>query len=380
MNRFSSHLCFRSIVVIAIFCLFFFAQTGKAFSGIAGDLQLGSRGTEVVSLQDKLRGLGYFPKGIGSTGYFGTITKRAVKDFQKAQGIPATGYVGPLTRKVLAQVAHVASGTNTSASVSLNAATATLHAAIYGQVLNPTPMIIGRYQEAERCMDLRELVYPAPPEPDVDLHVYAADGRHVGMNYKTGEFEKQVSGEFSGNQFNGHEWIILPISLPAHFLVSDIPTAQFINYFPGCKSVVGDTFSIQMEGRVGAAPPGLVVGDEGATSTMPTGSVREISRQISYDSNGTPHMHVGKAIVTIDSLLGELEMYYEIAVVSEKVFVDLHNHLLAAKNYIQKQDKRSSKQELDKFEGGVSVESSMGASSIGSASLKNDAQELGSSL
>ena len=63
-------------------------------------LSLGSRGTEVSELQKRLKALEYFlyPE---ITGYFGAVTKKAVIDFQKANGIDPIGIVGPKTRAVL---------------------------------------------------------------------------------------------------------------------------------------------------------------------------------------------------------------------------------------------------------------------------------------
>lgn len=47
------------------------------------DLKVGSKGKEVEKLQKALEELGFFPKGL-PYGYFGGITRQAVKDFQKA--------------------------------------------------------------------------------------------------------------------------------------------------------------------------------------------------------------------------------------------------------------------------------------------------------
>src|SRR3989344_6015516 len=51
---------------------------------------------EVSTLQDFLQSKGYLNSE--PTGYFGLLTFKAVKDFQKANGISPTGYVGPITR------------------------------------------------------------------------------------------------------------------------------------------------------------------------------------------------------------------------------------------------------------------------------------------
>ncbi|MBC7766770.1 peptidoglycan-binding protein [Arenimonas sp.] len=62
------------------------------------NLMIGSRGADVTALQDFLTATGYYTHGV-STGYFGGITKAAVKAYQRAKGIsPVSGFFGPLTR------------------------------------------------------------------------------------------------------------------------------------------------------------------------------------------------------------------------------------------------------------------------------------------
>ena len=64
-------------------------------------LKKGNQGNEVLNLQRALK-LDSTVSPLGSiTGYFGDITEKAVKDFQKKYGIRATGQVGPLTRDKL---------------------------------------------------------------------------------------------------------------------------------------------------------------------------------------------------------------------------------------------------------------------------------------
>jgi hypothetical protein len=78
----------------------------------------------------------------------------------------------------------------------------------------------------------------APPlegdmEPDLDLHVYTDDGRHVGMNYVTGQYEVQVTGALtSGNLLNAHEWILLPQGIPYHYIVRSTSTSKFLEENP----------------------------------------------------------------------------------------------------------------------------------------------------
>jgi hypothetical protein len=47
---------------------------------------------------------------------------------------------------------------------------------------------------------------------DLDLHVYDSEGRHVGMNYETGEMELQIPGAAFGGGLNPFEAIYLPNS------------------------------------------------------------------------------------------------------------------------------------------------------------------------
>ncbi len=62
-------------------------------------LETGNRGAEVLALQKRLVTLGFLTAK--PTGYFGSATEKAVKQFQIAHGIRAAGYVGPATRAAL---------------------------------------------------------------------------------------------------------------------------------------------------------------------------------------------------------------------------------------------------------------------------------------
>lgn len=62
-------------------------------------LQLTDRGESVRQVQSRLKSLGYF--NATTTGYFGTITQTAVKQFQRANGLTPDGIVGPQTMNAL---------------------------------------------------------------------------------------------------------------------------------------------------------------------------------------------------------------------------------------------------------------------------------------
>lgn len=62
------------------------------------DLGYGMRNDDVRALQVRLRRDRAFPQDAPVTGYFGPITRAAVRRWQRAHDISATGFVGPISR------------------------------------------------------------------------------------------------------------------------------------------------------------------------------------------------------------------------------------------------------------------------------------------
>lgn len=85
-----------------------------AFDAALGDqtLREGVRHGDVTELQDALRDTGHF--SANSTGYFGTITRQAVRDFQRSKGISVDGIAGPQTFRALGVSGNSSSSSNTS--------------------------------------------------------------------------------------------------------------------------------------------------------------------------------------------------------------------------------------------------------------------------
>lgn len=80
-------------------------------------LKLGSENSEVKALQEALaKDKTIYPEG-KATGYYGSLTKKAVIRFQKKYGIEPVGYVGPQTRKKLNEI-YGTQATQTSSAVS----------------------------------------------------------------------------------------------------------------------------------------------------------------------------------------------------------------------------------------------------------------------
>ncbi len=74
-------------------------QSNRDCSMFSGDLYYGMTSSNVRCLQQFLTNLGsnIYPEKL-ITGYYGPLTKAAVKRYQTLQGIITTGYFGPLTR------------------------------------------------------------------------------------------------------------------------------------------------------------------------------------------------------------------------------------------------------------------------------------------
>ncbi|MDD5318710.1 MAG: peptidoglycan-binding protein [Candidatus Pacebacteria bacterium] len=84
-------------------------------------LDVGSTGNDVSSLQTFLaEDVSLYPQGL-VTGYFGSLTQRAVSNFQSRNNIPAVGRVGPITLVALnAQMGGNTIGSNRTAPVISN--------------------------------------------------------------------------------------------------------------------------------------------------------------------------------------------------------------------------------------------------------------------
>ncbi|MEI9479769.1 MAG: hypothetical protein WCO26_24805, partial [Deltaproteobacteria bacterium] len=70
-------------------------------------------------------------------------------------------------------------------------------------------------------------------KPDLDLHAWDNLGRHVGINYSTGQFEIQIPGaEASGDICGGEEWISVPKGAQVTFKLSSHDVEAFLQAYP----------------------------------------------------------------------------------------------------------------------------------------------------
>lgn len=93
-------------VLLGVFMVFMAVVTAQADAAkwqkaTLGDrvLRKGSAGNDVKTLQILLTRRGF---DVPSTGYFGKITRRSVRRFQRSQDLAADGVAGPMTRAALA--------------------------------------------------------------------------------------------------------------------------------------------------------------------------------------------------------------------------------------------------------------------------------------
>lgn len=85
---------------LAAICMAVLLTVTPAEVSAASVLHKGSKGSEVISVQKTLKDLGYYTYS-RTTGYYGDITIKAVKRFQKDNGLYADGKVGNKTLSLL---------------------------------------------------------------------------------------------------------------------------------------------------------------------------------------------------------------------------------------------------------------------------------------
>ncbi len=87
---------FYKILAATLGVLFTLSAITSAFTGSYPAIsQIGSEGAEVRAIQEKLKDRGLFNGEI--TGYYGPITQKAVRQFQKQQGLTVDGIAGAQT-------------------------------------------------------------------------------------------------------------------------------------------------------------------------------------------------------------------------------------------------------------------------------------------
>lgn len=155
---------------------------------IQGNLMFGSTDTatteDVTLLQQFLQEEGYLKSS--PTGFYGNLTRTAVKDYQNSNGIPSSGYLGPITR---AKMRDFSCGSTTPPTGSVPAKNGCAPGAGYSTVTGQ-PCTTGGNQctaEAKVCSDGSTVSRTGPscsfaPCPD---EIRAPAGCAIGNSYST---------------------------------------------------------------------------------------------------------------------------------------------------------------------------------------------------
>jgi Putative peptidoglycan binding domain len=129
-----------SLALLATLLLPFFASAQSAQSScpnFSRNLSLGSRGADVIQLQNFLIAQNLLPQG-DNTGYFRRLTRAATIELQTQQSIPSTGLVGPLTRAAIASVCGASQSVNQTINQTTNQNTNTVRNAASAFSASPT--------------------------------------------------------------------------------------------------------------------------------------------------------------------------------------------------------------------------------------------------
>jgi M6 family metalloprotease-like protein len=112
---------------------------------------------------------------------------------------------------------------------------------------------------------------PSAIYPDVDLHAITPNGRHIGMNYTTGQYENQIAGSIvSGDLDNMHEWIFVPGTEQVRYYVSSHDTQAFFEANPDIASQVPDkTDKYELYARTIDPATGIFTGATTSQSILP---------------------------------------------------------------------------------------------------------------
>lgn len=150
---------------------------------VARNLAQGSRGDDVSSLQEFLKGEGYL--SANATGFYGSLTASAVAKWQTAEGISAAGSVGPLSRarisKLCGGIVEPVNAMRFEASPASGAAPldVTFSTWLSGFRINTISYMIdygdGTSEAAASCNAPAD----ACISPGLNTHTYASNGTYV---------------------------------------------------------------------------------------------------------------------------------------------------------------------------------------------------------
>jgi len=131
--------------------------------------------------------------------------------------------------------------------------------------------------------------------PDLDLHAYCPGGKHIGMNYITGEFENQVPDSIvSGSNNGASQWIYVPASVTGcKYFVSSERNQQYLNDNPDIAASIADkSDSYELYARYIDPANGIF------TSSVQTDQVIQPGVMMEHDISGTNDISVTSGVVS----------------------------------------------------------------------------------
>ena len=115
------------IILLIILVVTFVTTLGMQYSEVQALSKYGSRGSEVRTIQEKLKRWGYYTGNVD--GIYGSLTVSAVKRFQQKNGLKVDGIAGTQTLNAMGIMQSSSSGSSTNNSSNVNL----LARAIYGE-------------------------------------------------------------------------------------------------------------------------------------------------------------------------------------------------------------------------------------------------------
>jgi len=178
------------------------STTGTASAGslaavqaLTKDLTIGSKGTDVTTLQNWLVEEGYLVMPVGvSTGYFGTITQKALAQWQAENAVtPSAGYFGAKTRGVIATLSSVVTpvGTLPAGCSSTTGYSSTTGAKCDGGTTGVTPSV---NEEGSIAVDLAATpANNANVRTMTDVSIYGVDIDAIGSDMSVDRLDLQFA-------------------------------------------------------------------------------------------------------------------------------------------------------------------------------------------
>jgi peptidoglycan hydrolase-like protein with peptidoglycan-binding domain len=155
-------------------------------------LKEGMKSSAVTTMQKKLKALGYMSEN--ATGYFGSVTKKAVTDFQRASNIRADGIAGQTTLALLYGDNPVLAGGSSSGSGST--------ASGAGKISGPSPSsvkLLHWYDSVKPSLRSNSIVQVFDPVTKYTFNLKTlSPGRHLDAEPMTADDTRYMNAAFGG--------------------------------------------------------------------------------------------------------------------------------------------------------------------------------------